>query len=418
MQCFKYSMAKKRSWFGWVKKLFNSESKTRTEKESKRWRWVFGRLKFIQCPALTAPQKTWNDTTEEQRKQALDVAMATAAAAEAAVAAAHAAAEVVRLIGTSKSYNHFAERQRNSAAIKIQSAFRAHLARKALRALKGLVKLQAIVRGRAVRRQVITTLKWLPSNAKRQSEVQERCSPKANCVCKNGENKKCLGLKEELGEKDIKQPECNGQRSWDRSVLSKDDMKSILLRKQEALIKRERMMKYSYSHRERSVHMLEESMPWKENGKWSCWLEKRAESEILKPVVDSNLIAGEIYVPTQVKLRHMRKQGSQDALNSPISFARRSFSQLRENNTFGDNCPVLNSPVFPTYMAATQSAKAKRSMSTPKQRVTYLDTCFDHRVPSYRNELSLWSSYNGEPFTRNRKSGDAQQLSMSMNSHY
>lgn len=77
-------------------------------------------------------------------------------------------------------------------------------ARKALRALKGLVKLQAIVRGRAVRRQVITTLKWLPSNAKKQSEVQERCSPKANCVCKNGENKKCLGITEELVEKDIK----------------------------------------------------------------------------------------------------------------------------------------------------------------------------------------------------------------------
>ncbi|TXG70402.1 hypothetical protein EZV62_005337 [Acer yangbiense] len=145
---------------------------------------------------------------------------------------------------------------------------------------------------------------------------------------------------------------------------------------------------------ERSVHMLEESMPRKENGKWSSWLEQRAESEILKPVVDSNLIAGEIYVPTQVKLRHMRKQDSQDALNSPISFPRRSFSQSRENNTFGDNSPVLNSLVFPTYMAATQSAKAKR------------------------NALSLWSSYNGEPFTRNRKSGDAQQLSMSMNSHY
>lgn len=53
--------------------------------------------------------------------------MATAAAAEAAVAAAHAAAEVVRLIGTSKSYNHLTETQRFSAAIRIQSAFRGHL---------------------------------------------------------------------------------------------------------------------------------------------------------------------------------------------------------------------------------------------------------------------------------------------------
>ncbi|KAL5787940.1 hypothetical protein ACOSP7_004889 [Xanthoceras sorbifolium] len=412
-------MAKKRSWFGWVKKLFNSKSKTKVEQKSKRWRWVSGRLKFRQFPVLTAPQKTWNETTEEQRKQALNVAMATMVAAEAAVAAAHTAAEVVRLIGTSKCYNHFTERQRNSAAIKIQSAFRAHLARKALRALKGLVKLQAIVRGRAVRRQVITTLKWLPSNANKQSEVQEKCSPKANGVCKHGENKKCLRLKEESGEKDIK-PECNGQRSWDCGVLSKEDMESILLRKQEALIKRERMMKYSYSLRERSVHMLEELIPQKENGKWSCWLEKRAdtgeyhgkESEIFKPAVYSNRIAGEIYVPTQVKLRHIRKHDSQDTLNSPIAVARRSFSQAQEK-TFGDN-----SLASPTYMAATQSAKARRSMSTPKQRATFLDTCFDHRALPYRNELSLSSSYNGEPFTRNRKSNDSLQQSMSMNSHY
>lgn len=68
-----------------------------------------------------------NEATEEQRKHALNVAMATAVAAEAAVAAAHAAAEVVRLIGTSKSYHHLTAGDRNLAAIKIQSAFRAHL---------------------------------------------------------------------------------------------------------------------------------------------------------------------------------------------------------------------------------------------------------------------------------------------------
>lgn len=47
-------------------------------------------------------------------------------------------------------------------------------ARKALRALKGLVRLQAIVRGRAVRRRLETTLKCLPSKVKKQSEVLEK----------------------------------------------------------------------------------------------------------------------------------------------------------------------------------------------------------------------------------------------------
>ena len=44
-------------------------------------------------------------------------------------------------------------------------------ARKALRALKGIVKLQAYIRGRAVRRQAMTTLKCLQSVVKIQSQV-------------------------------------------------------------------------------------------------------------------------------------------------------------------------------------------------------------------------------------------------------
>lgn len=412
-------MGKHRSWFGWVKKLFVSEARTKAEKKSKRGKWAFGRLKFRQYPALTAPQISLNEATEEQRKHALNVAMATAVAAEAAVAAAHAAAEVVRLIGTSKSYHHLTAGDRNLAAIKIQSAFRAHLARKALRALKGLVKLQAIVRGRAVRRQATATLKCLPSNGEKQSKVQE----KRDAVCKYSEHKKCIRSKEELEEKEIK-PEFIDQRSWDYSILSKEDMETIWLRKQEAAIKRERMMKYSYSHREsRNVHRLEESVPHKENGKESFTLEKgsntgayrRKELEMLNSSAHENLVPTEIYIPRHVRLRHMQKPESQDCVSSPISFPRRSFSRTKQN-AFGDNDSVPNSPVFPTYMAVTESAKAKaRSMSTPKQRVAFLDSCFDHSMP-YRNEISLRSSYNGESVTRDAKNGNFQQLSVIMNS--
>ncbi|XP_017984196.1 PREDICTED: uncharacterized protein LOC108663569 [Theobroma cacao] len=130
------SMGKKRSWFSWVKKIFTSDAKTKTEKKSRRWRWILGRLKLKQYhPALPAPQTSFCQATEEQRKHALNVAIATAAAAEAAVAAAQAAAEVVRLAGASKPFPHFTTRDRNLAAIKIQSTFRAYLVSLPLKSL-------------------------------------------------------------------------------------------------------------------------------------------------------------------------------------------------------------------------------------------------------------------------------------------
>ncbi|KAK9290253.1 hypothetical protein L1049_008420 [Liquidambar formosana] len=396
------SMAKKKSWFSFVKKLFVSEAKPKAEKKPKRWRCVFGRLTLKQYPALAAPQIRLSEAREEQRKHAVNVAIATAAAVEAAVAAAHAAAEVVRLTGASQPYNLCDKGNWNLAATKIQTAFRGHLARKAFRALRGLVRLQAMVRGRIVRHQAIKKLKHFPSISNLQSQVHEQKFSNVDQSCKDGEKLLFLRPKKEMGENAIKL-ECNTRRSWDESLFSKEDMEVIQLRKQEAIAKRERMKKYSFSHRERrNVQMPEESAPDMDNGRLNFQLEKWSNAEAyrmeelenLKPTVHSNA----------------QKYDMIESLNSPILLPRRSFCRIRQNS-IGDDSSFPSSPAFPTYMAATESAKVKaRSMSTPKQRLgSFLGIYSDHSSP-YKNELSTWSSFNGKSISTNGNSGTSRRI--------
>ncbi|GKC14382.1 IQ-DOMAIN 14-like protein [Tanacetum coccineum] len=121
-------------------------------------------------PSYVGQSLTNTLSAEEQNKHAIVVAAATAAAADAAVAAAKAAAAVVKL--TSQGFYVPSGGGRETyAAVKIQSLFRGYLARKALRALKGLVKLQALVRGYMVRKQAAATLRSMEAMVRAQSSV-------------------------------------------------------------------------------------------------------------------------------------------------------------------------------------------------------------------------------------------------------
>ncbi|XP_051121716.1 protein IQ-DOMAIN 23-like isoform X3 [Andrographis paniculata] len=165
----------------WFRSLIGSKKSPESAPASKerKSKWAFSNssgssIKFknyVEDP-LSSPYADGLDAN----KHAIAVAAATAAVAEAALAAAQAAAEVVRLTSGSGSGRCSADRRPVIAAIKIQSAFRAYLARRALRALKGLVKLQALVRGRIVRKQSADMLRRMQAMARIQARASaHRC---------------------------------------------------------------------------------------------------------------------------------------------------------------------------------------------------------------------------------------------------
>ncbi|CAN0911310.1 Protein IQ-DOMAIN 15 [Linum grandiflorum] len=179
------------SWFTTVKKAFMSPkkqkqpSKRREEEDdqnqeqqrSEKRRWInFTRNHYHhhqhQQPTLILQHcgiSNNNNVATSNESRVLAVAMATTAAAHAAIATAQAAVEAARLASNHSS--SFFVRQRHFAAVSIQTAFRAYLARRALRALKGVVKLQALVRGQNMRRRTQLTLHGIQSLLRIQSRV-------------------------------------------------------------------------------------------------------------------------------------------------------------------------------------------------------------------------------------------------------
>ncbi|KAK3039629.1 hypothetical protein RJ639_027220 [Escallonia herrerae] len=388
-------MGKKRSWFSFVKRLFVPEAKFKEQKNSIKWGSVLAKLKLRKYPALTPePETTLFEAKEEQKKHALAVAVAATAAAEAAITAARAAAEVVRLTVVP---DEFEKRSRTLAAIKIQSVYRAHLARTALRALKGIVRLQAVVRGQNVRRQAIIRLKCLPSIEKARSHVHHKRVQSLDEGCNYNEKKQFLGLTKELEEREMKL-HCNSHKSWDCRLFSKEDVESLWSRKQKAITKRERMKRYSFSHWDWRNGLVLEDLITMEDGRQSHKFEahRRRETDGLRATPHSNLTETSTYRRTHIKLKRGTSQDSVGELNSPISLPRRSFSRAKKQELLADDSSLPNSPLCPTYMAATESAKAKvRSMSTPKQRLGSLDT-HSVRLSTFKPKLSSWSSFNSE----------------------
>ncbi|XP_019191392.1 PREDICTED: protein IQ-DOMAIN 1-like isoform X2 [Ipomoea nil] len=421
-------MGRKGSWFSSVKKAFSPESKEKKANKSKNRLLGKEKLHVPNSATLETSTAASPPHLEEVKLAEVEKEVATAAVAEDAIAEAVQSAAVAKLSGKSKEEDEAAAKvvvqstapakfsgksKEEAAAIRIQTAFRGYQTRTAFKVSRGLVRLRSLIEEPSVKRQTGNALKCMQMLSRLQSQIHSR---------RNRMLEESQALQRQLLQKHAKELE-NLRRGdeWDDSLQSKEKIEASLLSRYEAAMRRERALAYSYSHQQtwkkssRSPNLLFMD-PTNPQWGWS-WLERwmgapgrpleahgTPERElktdhISAKSVNLSISGGEI---TKSFARHQlnAEQPSSPASQKPTRGARSSmttkkpkppsprvrvtsqdddarsvFSVQSDRNrrhsiggssSVRDDESLASSPSFPSYMASTQSAKAKtRATQSP-----------------------------------------------------